>query len=49
MENNTVATFTITKVSEFYDLPKNTLINVNNIDCKLLWNNEVWFGVECFG
>lgn len=38
--------YIIQKVSEFYELPKNTTIEVNGYVIKILWNNDIWFGVE---
>lgn len=44
--NIEVKKYIIEKVSEFYKLPKNEIIEVNGYTIKILWNNDIWFGVE---
>lgn len=44
--NKEVKKYIIEKVSEFYKLPKNEMIEVNGYTIKILWNNDIWFGVE---
>lgn len=44
--NKEVKKYIIEKVSEFYKLPKNEIIEVNGYIIKILWNNDIWFGIE---
>ena len=44
--NKEVKKYIIQKVSEFYKLPKNEMIEVNGYTIKILWNNDIWFGIE---
>lgn len=51
MENLNVTnnTYNVNNITEFCKLPKNTDISVNGYDCKILCDDDTWFGVHCFG